>query len=201
MNRLPIIFVNINRRWRLYVEEVKDIHKKRTDKKNSALGELLQSLIIAILLATVIRLFVMSPFFIPSPSMVPTLQIGDRIIVSKMAYYFHPPQRGDVMVFKYPVDPSKDYVKRLIAVGGEVIALKNSKLYINGYEVPENYLPPGLRFSDYGPVRVPQGKYFMLGDNRNNSSDSRFWSFLPENLIIGKAVFVYWPLDRIGLVR
>lgn len=184
------------------MEQIKDItYKEQTGKRKSALWELLQSVIIAILLATVIRLLIMSPFFIPSPSMVPALQVGDRIIVSKVAYYFHEPQHGDIVVFKYPLNPKKDYVKRLIAVEGDVVELKDSNLYINGAEVPENYLPSNLRFSDFGPLQVPPGKYFMLGDNRNNSADSRFWGFLPHNMIIGKTVFIYWPLNRIGLIH
>jgi signal peptidase I len=86
-------------------------------------------------------------------------------------------------------------------VGGETVAIKNSRLYINGQPVPEDYLPQGLRFADYGPKEVPAGSYFMLGDNRNNSDDSRVWGFLPKELIVGKAIVIYWPLGRAGVVR
>lgn len=168
--------------------------------KKSAFYEIMESIIVAVLLAVVIRLFIIQPFYIPSGSMQPTLQVGDRIIVSKFTYRFWPPQRGDVVVFKYPLDPSRDFVKRLIAFGGETVALKDSKLYINNQQVLENYLPAGLYFNDFGPVRVPPGHYLALGDNRNNSDDSRVWGPLPKEYMIGKAILIYWPPQRIGLL-
>jgi len=170
-------------------------------KDKSAAVEIIESIVIAVLLAALIRMFILAPFYIPSGSMIPTLLEGDRIIVSKITYRFRAPQRGDIVVFKYPRDPSRDYVKRLIGLGGETVALKNNHLYINGELVPENYLPSGLRFSDYGPVRVPEGHYLMLGDNRNVSEDSRYWGPLPEKYVIGKALMIYWPLNRIRLLN
>lgn len=167
------------------------------NRKRSLFGEMFESVAIAVLLAVVIRLFVLEPFYIPSGSMEPTLQERDRIIVSKMNYYFQEPKRGDIVVFKYPKDPKRNFVKRLIAKGGETVAIKDSRLYINGQQVPEDYLPPGLRIADFGPVAVPEGSYFMMGDNRNNSDDSRVWGFLPEKLIVGKAILIYWPPERI----
>jgi signal peptidase I len=166
--------------------------------KRSFFGEIIESLAIAVLLAVVIRLFILEPFYIPSGSMEPNLQENDRIIVSKLNYHFQEPERGDIVVFKYPRDPKRNFVKRLIASGGEKVTLKDSRLYINGEAVPENYLPRGLRFSDFGPVEVPEGHYLMLGDNRNNSDDSRVWGFLSRELIIGKAVVIYWPPGRMG---
>ncbi|MCL6634947.1 MAG: signal peptidase I [Peptococcaceae bacterium] len=171
------------------------------EKRRSIFGEVFESVAIAVLLAVVIRLFVLEPFYIPSGSMEPTLQEHDRIIVSKLNYRFQEPKRGDIVVFKYPRDPKRNFVKRLIAVGGETVAIKNSRLYINGQPVAEDYLPKGLRFADYGPVEVPPGTYFMLGDNRNNSDDSRVWGFLPKDLIVGKAILIYWPPERIGIAR
>ncbi|WP_334110373.1 signal peptidase I [Thermodesulfitimonas autotrophica] len=165
------------------------------------LGDILESLIIAIVLAVVIRAFIFQPFYIPSGSMMPTLYRGDRIIVSKLSYRFHPPQRGDIVVFHYPRNPKKTYIKRLIGLGGETVALADGKLFINGQEVPEPYLPPGTYFADFGPVKVPEGCYFMLGDNRMNSEDSRVWGFLNRRLIIGKAVLVYWPPDHIKVIH
>ncbi|BAF59898.1 signal peptidase I [Pelotomaculum thermopropionicum SI] len=187
-------------------EGLKEVHegqKEEVKKKGRRplFAEIFESVAIAVVLAVVIRLFVLEPFYIPSGSMEPTLKENDRIIVSKLNYRFQEPKRGDIVVFKFPRDPKRNFVKRLIAVGGETVALKDGHLYINGQAVPEDYLPPGLRFSDYGPREVPEGCYFMLGDNRNNSDDSRVWGFLPENLIVGKAVLIYWPLDRIGIVH
>lgn len=170
-------------------------------KKGSFFREITESIVIAVLLAVVIRLFILEPFYIPSGSMEPTLQEGDRIIVSKLNYRFQDPARGDVVVFKYPLNKKRNFVKRLIASGGETVALKSSRLYINGEATPEDYLPAGLRFSDYGPREVPQDNYLMLGDNRNNSEDSRVWGFLPRDLMIGKAVLIYWPLDRVRIIN
>lgn len=169
-------------------------------KNKSALLEVLESVAIAVLLAVLIRMFLFQPFIIPSGSMEPTLQIGDRIMVNKLSYHIGDPRRGDVIVFKYPMDPSRDFVKRLVAKGGETVEIRNSQLYINGRQVAEDYLPPGLTFEDFGPVEVPPGTYFMLGDNRNSSEDSRSWGMMPEENIIGKAVIIYWPMDRIGLL-
>jgi signal peptidase I len=181
--------------------EMKEDNFPENPKKKSLFRELTESIVIAVLLALVIRLFILEPFYIPSGSMEPTLQEGDRIIVSKLNYHFQEPARGDVVVFKYPLDQERNFVKRLIAKEKETVALKSSRLYINGEPVPEDYLPAGLRFSDYGPKEVPQDSYLMLGDNRNNSEDSRVWGFLPRDLIIGKAILIYWPLERIRIIN
>ena len=165
----------------------------------SPLGEAFESIVVAIILAVLIRLFVVEPFYIPSGSMEPTLKEHDRIIVSKLNYRFQDPKRGDIIVFKYPVDPKRNFVKRLIATGGETVQIKNGKLYIDGRPEPEDYLPRGLRFKDFGPVKVPPGSYFMMGDNRNNSEDSRVWGFLPNDLIVGRALVIYWPPARVHL--
>jgi signal peptidase I len=175
--------------------------KEAPSNKKSFLVEILQSLVIAAVLAFIIHTFVMQNFRIPSASMEPTLQVQDYIFASKLSYKFSEPQRGDIIVFKYPKDTKRYFVKRLIAVGGETVALRDSKLYIDGYPVFEEYLPQGLRFPDFSPVDVPQGSYFMLGDNRNNSSDSRDWGFVPEKLIVGKEIFIYWPPSRIGVAH
>ncbi|HAG10944.1 MAG TPA: signal peptidase I [Desulfotomaculum sp.] len=168
--------------------------------KKPVIPEILESIIIAVILATIIRLFLLAPFFIPSQSMEPALLVGDRIIVSKIAYRLGEPQRGDIIVFKYPRDPRKDYIKRLIGFEGEQVTLKNNRLYINGKETPEKYLPEDLSFYDFGPVTVPNGCYLMLGDNRPNSEDSRVWGALPKENVIGKAVLIYWPFNRARLL-
>jgi len=122
-------------------------------------------------------------------------------MVNKLSYHLGEPSRGDVIVFKYPKDPSRNFVKRLIAKGGETIAIQDSKLFINGKQVPEKYLPPGFIIDDnFEPEEVPTGTYFMMGDNRNHSEDSRSWGILPEEYIIGKTVIIYWPLDRIKVL-
>lgn len=171
----------------------------RTGK--SALLELFESIAIAVILAVLIRLFIFQPFYIPSGSMEPNLQIGDRIIVSKLTYAFSEPKRGDVIVFKFPLDPSRDFVKRAVALSGETVEIRDSVLYIDGQPLPEEYLPESLQFGDYGPREIPADNYLMLGDNRNSSDDSRMWGPLPEEYIVGKAFVIYWPLDRIGLLK
>lgn len=177
--------------------------ESKETRKRSVVVEMAESILVAVILALVIRLFILEPFFIPSGSMLPTLEIGDRIIVCKFLYKygFDDPARGDVIVFRYPVDPSRNFVKRIVAVGGETVAVRDSKLYINGEVVPESYLPAGLNFEDFGPLYVPPGSYFVMGDNRNYSEDSRKWGFLDRDLIIGKALAIYWPLDRMGIVK
>ena len=170
--------------------------------KKSPLREVFESLLIAVVLAVIIRMFILQPFYIPSGSMEPTLQINDRIIVSKISYRLYEPERGDIVVFKFPLDTKRDFVKRLIGKGGETVEIRDNKLYINNKLTPENYLPPGLKMnSDFGPAVVPEGHYLMLGDNRNNSDDGRKWGPLPRDLIIGKAVTIYWPLQHIRLIN
>ena len=157
---------------------------------------------IAIVLVLFINRFVFFQVVVPTGSMESTIMTGDRVFTFRLSYLFSEPKRGDIVVFKYPRDTSRYFVKRLIAVGGETVALKGGKLYINGELVPEDYLPQGLSFDDdYGPVTVPEGNYFMLGDNRNNSSDSRDWGFVSRDLIVGKEIFIYWPPGRIGVAR
>lgn len=172
-------------------------------EKTAALNlkEILESVVIAVILALIIRTFLFQFFWIPSRSMEPTLLINDRIVVTRFSYWIHEPQRGDVVVFKYPLEPEKDYVKRLIGLPGEKVQVIDSKLYIDDAFIVEPYLPTGLDFGDFGPVEVPKGEYFMMGDNRNNSSDSRDWGFVEGKLLIGKSQFIYWPLSRFGRVN
>jgi len=170
-------------------------------KKGYFFSEMLESIAIAIILAVIIRVFLFQPFFIPSGSMEPTLTEGDRIIVSKMNYRLSEPQRADVIVFKYPVDPRKDFIKRVIGLPGETLLIRDSKIFIDGKLIEQPFLPPGLKYGDFGPVSIPEGEYFVMGDNRNNSDDSRGWGTLPRENIIGEAVLIYWPVNRSGLLH
>ena len=172
-------------------------------QKRSAGREFLETIVIALVLAAVIRLFVFEPFWIPSASMEPTLDIKDHILVNKLIYDIWQPTPGDVIVFHPPMDPSAFWVKRLIATGGQTVSIKNGRLYIDGHMIPQPYLPPGFKptvFPDFGPVTVPAGSYFVMGDNRNDSEDSRYWGFLPRSDIVGKAVVTYWPLNRLKIL-
>ena len=187
-----------------------------------------KTIVIAVILALFIRTFIVQAFKIPSGSMMDTLFAGDYLFVNKFIYGTRipltdkkilvprTPQRGDIIVFKYPVDPSRNFIKRCIGLPGDTIEIKNKKVYHNGkplvepyvvYKDPNvyqktNYLPKEYSDRDnFGPVTVPPNAYFMMGDNRDNSYDSRFWGFLPEANIKGEALFLYWPPKRIGLIR
>jgi signal peptidase I len=168
--------------------------------------ETLDASIFAALLSLLIITFVVQAFYIPSGSMEPTLQVDDRILVSKFSYRIGRISRGDVVVFHYPLNPGKDFVKRVVALGGERVELRDGVVLINNQPISELY-PTALAAGDracttnYGPQQVPQGQLFVLGDNRCNSEDSRFFGFVPAGNVVGKALLVYWPPQRIGLVR
>lgn len=170
------------------------------------LKEYSEALIIALILALIIRTFIIQAFKIPSGSMLETLQIGDRLFVTKFAYdikvpftglsFFSlgDPRHGDVVVFQYPEDSSKDFIKRVAGVPGDVVEVRGHTLIRNGQPVEEPYLTlhPGSTIVNFGPRTVPEGQYFMLGDNRYNSHDSRFWGFVDRERIKGKAWRIYW---------
>ncbi len=181
-------------------------------RKKNILREYLEAAAIAVLLALFIRTFVVQAFKIPSGSMEPTLLIGDHILVNKFIYGVKipftrktlvplgDPKRDDVVVFIYPVDTSKDFIKRVIALPGERLEIVHSRIYINGnpYEDRFGYYTetigknnPGGNFN-YGPVTVPESHYFVMGDNRDHSYDSRFWGFVPAESVKGKAFIIYW---------
>jgi signal peptidase I len=173
-----------------------------------------ESIGLALLIALAVRSSVVQAFWVPSGSMLPTIQIGDHIFVNKLAYSIHLPligtelmrigdlHRGDVVVFISPIDPSTDLIKRVIAVPGDTVEIRNKQLYVNGEKVPD----PHAFFSDatisasghrdnMPPTQVPEGKFFVMGDNRDRSYDSRFWGFANISDIKGKATFVYWSRD------
>lgn len=163
--------------------------------------ELAETLSVAVILAIIIRIFLIEPFYIPSRSMEPSLYPGDRVLVNKLVYRFSQPARGDIMVFKYPLAPSKNYIKRVVGLPGETIQGRDSKIYINGKELVEDYLPDGLGTGDFDPVTIPREHYFMMGDNRGDSEDSRYWGTLERRLVKGKAVVIYWPIGRWKMLR
>jgi signal peptidase I len=168
-------------------------------------GENLQILLVALLLAFLIRTFIAEPRFIPSASMVPTLQLGDRLVVEKISYRLHPPERGDIAVFRVPpqlqqqgYQSDQAFIKRVIGVPGDRIAIQQGQLSVNGQRVSEPYVVETPKVEDLLEVTVPPQQLFMMGDNRNNSNDSRYWGFLPLDHVIGKAVARFFPLDRVG---
>ncbi len=195
--------------------------------KKSVAREYFESLVIAVVLALFIRTFVVQAFKIPTGSMEPNLLIGDHLLVNK--FVFGPSlsglertllptnniARGDVLVFKYPEEPERDFIKRVIGLPGDQVEVRHKRVFVNGQRLSEPYVyymeePPALpdemasgdvpsnsgdRREFYGPVTVPPNHYFVMGDNRDNSQDSRYWGFLPRDYIKGRALVIYWSYD------
>lgn len=186
-------------------------------KKKSVFREYFEAIVIALVLALFIRTFVAQAFKIPSGSMLPTLLIGDYLLVNKFIYGIKnpftgqiliplsEPKRGDVVVFRYPMDKKVDYIKRVIGTPGDTIEIKDKQLFINGEKFEDshgwysnsNEIIPGTQGprDNFGPVVVPEHKIFVMGDNRDNSYDSRFWGFVDDNEILGEAFILYWSWD------
>lgn len=164
--------------------------------------EALQTIGLSIVLALGVRTFVAEARYIPSGSMLPTLEINDRLVIDKVSYHFKTPSRGDIVVFHPPAAAGAQFsheafIKRVIGLPGEAIEIKNGTVYADGVALTEPYTeaPPDYA---WGPKTVPQGSYLMLGDNRNNSDDGHVWGFLPSDRIIGRATIRFWPLDRLA---
>ncbi len=187
-----------------------------TLSKKSRLRENVEALLIAVALALFIRAFVVQPFKIPSGSMIPTLLIGDQIFVTKFSYGVRMPftnsvlipvgrpKRGEIVVFKYPEDPTKDFIKRVIAVEGDTVEMRDRVIYINGvpasdphahYTEPDSVARFDLAKTDFPARKVPANKFFVMGDNRDNSHDSRYWGFVDFSALLGRARIIYWSWD------
>ncbi|MDA8025555.1 MAG: signal peptidase I [Actinomycetota bacterium] len=174
-----------------------------TTSKKRRLRSNLYVILASLFIATTLRLFVIQSFYIPSGSMIPTLQINDRILVSKLNLAFFGVKRGDIIVFKRPpadkVDPTiQDLVKRVVGLPGDTISAKNGVVYIDGRALSESYLPKNDPTYNLAPTKIPSGDYFMMGDNRTDSYDSRFFGPVPGTLFIGQVVMKYYPLSHIG---
>ena len=175
--------------------------------RSSVWRENVESVLWAVALALLIRTFIIAPFKIPSGSMRSTLMEGDRILVSKFIYRFHEPRRGDIIVFRFPDDPKRPFIKRLVGVGGDRVEIRDGHAWINN-ELPADgrlheifYYNQGVFGQEGRPIEVPEQHYFVLGDNSSSSHDSRFWGFVPKRLLIGKAVCIFWPLRRLRILR
>jgi signal peptidase I len=195
-------------------------------KTENAWVEAVKTIGLSAILAFGIRTFVAEARYIPSGSMLPTLQINDRLIIDKVSYHFQNPQRGDIIVFMPPDEaslclgappPSKSkdllnpsdssqpktpklkdaFIKRVIGLPGDKVQVKGQKVYINDQPLQEKYIEDAPNY-EFGPIRVPKNSYLVLGDNRNNSCDSHFWGYVPHDNIIGRAVVRFWPMNRVG---
>jgi signal peptidase I len=187
-----------------------------SSKNRSTAREYLEAALWAIVLTLGLRAFVIQAFRIPSESMYDTLLKGDFLFVNKFEYGpkipfshlrlpgLHPPRRGDVIVFQFPQNPSQDFIKRCIAIGGQTVQVVDKKVFVDGVELKEPYVkhsdpeirPAGYDFRDnFGPFTVPKGSLFMMGDNRDNSNDSRYWGPVAMDLVKGRAMFLYWSWD------
>lgn len=156
----------------------------------------------ALLVALVIKTFLVQAFYIPSTSMEPTLRVGDRVLVNKMSYRLHDVNRGDIVVFERPPNASvseiRDLIKRVVGLPGETIVARDGKVFVDGVALDEPYLPPNTRTPDFAEVAIPPGHVFVLGDNRTNSSASNVFGPIDEDLIVGRAFIRVWPLNHIS---
>jgi len=153
------------------------------------------------LIAILVVIFVVQPVKVEGTSMEPRLEPQDRIFVNKFVYYFSGVKRADIVVFWYPKDKTKSFIKRVIGLPGETVEVRSGVVYLNGEELAEPYLAGEFDTDSYSLQVVPSEHYFVLGDHRNSSNDSRDWGFVPEQNIFGEAVFRYWPLSKLGLIR
>lgn len=161
-----------------------------------------RDLLISLGVSAFFIIFLYQPVKVEGTSMLPSLEDQERIFVNKFVYRWEPIARGDVVVFRYPRDLSKSYIKRVVAVPGDRVVIDNGRLYVNGRLQHEDYVP--ARFADqrsYPETAVPEGAFFVLGDHRSMSSDSRDFGPVPRDYIVGKAVFIYWPVEKLGLLH
>jgi signal peptidase I len=186
--------------------------------RKSTAREYFESIVVAVILALFIRTFGVQAFKIPTGSMEPNLLVGDHLLVNKFVFApvasdiersilaMRPIRRGDVVVFKYPEEPERDFIKRVVGLPGDTVELRNRQVFINGTAIHEPYAHYLFPISDgesesydvrarYGPVTVPDRHYFMMGDNRDNSQDSRYWGFLPADYVKGRALMIYWSFE------
>ncbi len=175
-----------------------NLSRRRENRLLQLLGELFQTAIIAILLFIAINL-VTARIRVEGISMEPSLHDEQFLVVNRLAYRWKEPQRGDIIIFRFPSDPKRRFIKRVIGLPGDVVAVRDGQLYINGVVLDEPYITEAHQY--HGEWRLSPYEVFVLGDNRNNSSDSQNWGPLHIDEIIGKAVFVYWPLENMGLIQ
>lgn len=182
--------------WKAYKADL-----KQKSKTKFYLVDWTETLLVALFFALLIRQYIIQTSVVPSGSMIPTIEIGDRLFVSKFNYKFRTPYRGEIVVFRSPDHDGRDFVKRCIGLPGEKVELINGQVFIDNVPL----IMPGVVLhedvTNYGPVVVPEGSYFMLGDNRAHSRDSRYWGYVPQTQLIGKALFTFFPFSRMRVLK
>lgn len=175
--------------------------EKKSGSWQDTVSDWLISIIVAVVLAFGIRTFLVEPYMVSGPSMMNTLQDRERLLVNKLVYYTRQPKRGEIIVFKYPSDTRRDFIKRVIAVGGDTIEIRDGKTYVNGKALDESYIREPFH-TNLPKTTVPSGHIFVMGDNRNNSEDSRFRDvgFVDLSLVKGKASVIFWPLGQVRML-
>lgn len=177
-----------------------NVEEKAQDIK-SIVREYVEATVTAVALALFIMAFIARSFSVEGSSMVPTLHNGERVLVDEISYRLVEPARGEIIVFRLPANPRERYIKRIIGLPGDTVEIRDGHVVVNGEPLNEDYLSEPI-YGDFGPYRVPENSYFVLGDNRNNSEDSRFRrvGYVPRRYIVGRAIFRYWPLSKIGML-
>lgn len=169
--------------------------------------DFIETIVIALAFFVLIYFFIMQPHQVKGSSMYPNFHDNDYLLTEKVSYYLNEPERGDVVVFKSPINNEQDYIKRIIAVPKDIIKISQGKIYLNNQELKEPYLPnntytlPGSFLTENKEIEVPENSYIVIGDNRNHSSDSREWGFVKKENIIGRSFFRYWPVNKLGLIE
>lgn len=186
----------VSNKGELFMEIERETLKEKKDW-GKELREWVISISAAVIMALMIRTFIVELYVVDGPSMKPTLQNAERLVVNKFIYYVREPHKGEIIVFRYPSDTSRDFIKRVIATAGDTIEIKDGRVYVNDQLQREDYILEKTR-SEYPKATIPEGTVFVMGDNRNNSEDSRFSDvgFVPLDLVKGKAVLIFWPTDE-----
>ena len=186
---------------------IMDENQTNVESSGNGIWEFVKVVIISLLIVIPVRTWVAQPFIVDGSSMVPTYHNGEYLIIDELTYELSTPERGQVIVFRYPINPSEFFIKRIIGLPGETVEIKNSKVLIHPADsdqtivLDESYLPKNLQTGPDETVKLEAGQYFVMGDNRTASSDSRFWGVLPRNNITGKVFLRLWPLTKAGFVN
>lgn len=193
------MFVELKEKYKKWKQFKLDLRSKSRWKY--FVIDLVETVLIALIFALLIRKYIIQTSLVPTGSMIPTLNIRDRLFVNKFIYRFSDPQRGHIVVFESPHQDGREYVKRCIGLPGDIIEIQQGRVYVNGKLLVIAGVIIQEDYSYSEPIPVPENSYFMLGDNRGNSQDSRYWGFVPRDAVLGEALFTFWPINRMRVLR